>query len=82
MEVSLSPKTEKLLQERMRDGDYGSPDEAIQIALESMAPESLESLDADTLAAINRAEQQSERGEGIPIGEAFAGLRRKRLGLS
>ena len=37
-------------------------------------------LAAQTLAAIDQAEAQIHRGEGIPVDEAFARLRQKHLG--
>ena len=37
-------------------------------------------LDAETLAAIEAADAQIDRGEGIPLDEAFQRLRRKHFG--
>ena len=80
MNIAISPKTEKLLEDRMSSGEYSSPDEAIQVALEAMEPGSFEELDAATRSAIERADTQADRGEGIPVDEAFSRLRRKHFG--
>jgi len=80
MNVILSPQTQKLLEARMKDGDYTSPDEIIRVALESLDGDAFEDLDADTQAAIEIAEAQADRGEGLPLDEAIAQLRRKHFG--
>jgi Arc/MetJ-type ribon-helix-helix transcriptional regulator len=77
MNVILSPKTQKLLELRMKEGDYKSPDEAIRVALQSLEGEAIEDLDQATQQAIERAEGQIKRGQGIPLDEAFSRLRQK-----
>ena len=64
----------------MKEGDYASADDAIRAALETLEGEAFEDLDPDLQAAIERAEAQADRGEGIPIDEAFKQLRRKYFG--
>ena len=81
MGISLSPTTQKLIEERMKDGDFQSPDELIRIALKSLEGEPVEELDPETQAAIERAEDQADRGEGIPLDEAFRQLRQKYTAL-
>jgi Arc/MetJ-type ribon-helix-helix transcriptional regulator len=81
MEVKLSPQTQKLLEDRMKDGDYTSPDEAIRIALQSLDGEDVEDLDPETQAAIERALAQADRGEGLPLDEAMAKFRQEHPGL-
>lgn len=80
MDVTLSPQTQRLLEERMREGDYNSADDLIRTALESLEGDPVEELDAETQAAIERADDQGDRGEGLPAEEAFACLRRKHFG--
>jgi Arc/MetJ-type ribon-helix-helix transcriptional regulator len=82
MTISLSPETQKLLEERMKRGGFATPDDAVRVALEMLEQyegEALEDLDPDTLAAIERAEAQSARGEGRPWEEVKAELRAKFL---
>lgn len=81
MNVTLSPRTQQLLEERMREGGYPSADDLIRVALEALEGESVEELDSGTQAAIERAEEQADRGEGITADEAFQQLRRKHFGL-
>ena len=53
----------------MQKGGYSTPDELVRTALrtlEEIEGEPLESLAPQTLAAIERAEAQSARGEGQP----------------
>jgi len=79
MNIVLSPETQVLLEARMKEGDYSSPDDAIRVALKTLEGEAIEDLDSETQSAIERAEAQAARGEGIPVDEAFAFLRRKHL---
>jgi Arc/MetJ-type ribon-helix-helix transcriptional regulator len=80
MNIVLSPATQKLLEERMKEGDYTSPEDVIRVALEGLEGEFVEELDPGTRAAIERADAQAQRNEGTPVDEAFAQLRRKHLG--
>ena len=82
MSITLRPETQKLIEERMRQGGFSSPDDLVRVALETLEVqgEDIESLDAETRAAIERAEEQSARGEGMPAAEAFERLRRKHFG--
>jgi hypothetical protein len=79
---SLSPKTQKLIEERVK-ATGASPDELVQMALQTLDQiqgEDYEELDSETRGAIEEAEAQHERGEGIALDEAFARLRKKHLG--
>ena len=76
MSVSLSRKTQKMIEERMKQAGLGTADELVQAALHAL--DELEP-DEQTWAAIDRAEEQHRRGEGISVDEAFAKLRRKHL---
>lgn len=80
MQVTLSPQTQRLIEQRLREGHFTSPDELIRTALETLEGEPYEELDAETRAAIEVAEAEADRGEGIPVDEAFAELRRKHFG--
>jgi Arc/MetJ-type ribon-helix-helix transcriptional regulator len=67
MNVSLSARTEELLQARLKRGGYADADEVLRLALETLEQvegEPIEDLDADTQSAIARAEGQADRGEG------------------
>jgi Arc/MetJ-type ribon-helix-helix transcriptional regulator len=80
MNVTISPATQKLLEEHLKKGIYSSPDDGLNAALQTLAEteaEPLEELPPETIAAIERAEAQSARGEGIPLDQAFEQVRRK-----
>jgi Arc/MetJ-type ribon-helix-helix transcriptional regulator len=83
MSISLTPETQRLIEERMKQEGYATPDELVRVALQTLDQvqgEDLEQLDPDTQAAIEEAEAQYQRGEGIPLDEAMMRLKRKHLG--
>ena len=61
MTITLSSETQKLLEERMKQCGYRSADEAIHAALDALVDE--HTLDDKTLDALDRAEDQIDRGE-------------------
>lgn len=80
MPISLTPETVKLLEARLRRGDFASPDDLVRTALETLdelEADPIEQLDPDTLAALDRAEAQSARGEGRPWEDVRAELRQR-----
>jgi hypothetical protein len=82
MAISLNPRTQKLIEERMKASGYSSPDELLEVALQTLDQvqgEDYDQLDPSTRAAIEEAEAQYQRGEGIPLDEAFARLRKKHV---
>jgi Arc/MetJ-type ribon-helix-helix transcriptional regulator len=84
MTISLSAETQKLLEERMKAGGFPTADDAVRAALQRMAEHDAwtgDEIDDETWAAIERAEAQYQRGEGIPVDEAFERIRRKHFGV-
>ena len=81
MQAKISkPELEQFITEQVRDGHYPSPDAAVEAAIERMMQDLTEDdLDDETVAAINRAEEQLGRGEGIDFAE-FAAQMRQRFG--
>jgi Arc/MetJ-type ribon-helix-helix transcriptional regulator len=83
MEITISSQTQRLLDQEMKRGGYASADDVVRAALQTLNDVKAldyDDLDEGTRAAIERAEVQNERGEGIPVDDAFARLRRKHLG--
>jgi Arc/MetJ-type ribon-helix-helix transcriptional regulator len=73
------PELEKFIGEQVKAGHFPSPQAAVEAAVERMRLESeFEDLDDEIAAAINRAEQQLDRGQGIDF-EQFAATMRKNL---
>lgn len=66
----------------MKQTGMPTPDDLVQLALSTLDQvqgEDFEQLDADTRAAIAEGEAQYQRGEGIPLDEAFERLRTKHI---
>jgi Arc/MetJ-type ribon-helix-helix transcriptional regulator len=63
MNVAISSKTQKLLEDRLKSGGYQSADDLVYAALEALTELESSSLDEETLNAIDRAEAQIDRGE-------------------
>jgi Arc/MetJ-type ribon-helix-helix transcriptional regulator len=82
MQVHLKrPELEKFIDEQVRAGHYPTPDAAIEAAVEYMMFDSeAEEIDDETAAAINRAEEQIDRGEGIDFKQFAAEMRKKFAG--
>lgn len=63
MTITLSAETRKLLEERLKAGGYRSADEVVHAALSALVELEAHGLDAETLDAIDRAEDEIDRGE-------------------
>jgi Arc/MetJ-type ribon-helix-helix transcriptional regulator len=82
MQIELTKaELEKFIDEQVRLGHFSSVNEVVEAALARLMldPEPDE-LDAETLASIERAEAEFERGEDRPFEEVAADLRRKHFG--
>lgn len=82
MSITLTPETQKLLEDRMKKGDYATPDDLVRAALQTLDDvegEAYEDLDQDTREAIERAEAQAARGEGRPWDDVKAEFRARFL---
>ena len=75
MNIVISETTRQLLEERMKKGNFSTPDDALRVALETMDQLETEDLDDSTLAAIEEGLAQSNRGEGRPWEEVRGELR-------
>ena len=63
MAITLSPATQRLLEEKLKTGGYGSADEVVQAALDALSEREAHGLDEQTLDALDRAEDQVESGD-------------------
>lgn len=79
MDVTLSPRTQKLLEDQMKHGGYSTAEDVIRVALETLDLQAHEPLDEATLAALEEGEAQIDRGESRPWEEVRAELRAKYL---
>ncbi len=79
--MTLRPELQKFIDDEVKSGGFASAPEVIEAGLARlMLDPAPDEVDAATWAAIERAEAALDRGEGIPLDEAFARLRRKRAG--
>jgi Arc/MetJ-type ribon-helix-helix transcriptional regulator len=77
MNVTLNAEAEKFIEAQIKAGHFHSPDALVQEAVSRMIAEADLELDDETAAAINRAEEQLERGEGMTFDQFVAELRRR-----
>jgi Arc/MetJ-type ribon-helix-helix transcriptional regulator len=75
MTITLSPETQRLLEDQLKPGNFVNADEALRAALQSLSE--LGELDEATLDAIDESEAQIERGEVLEWEEVLARVRAK-----
>jgi Arc/MetJ-type ribon-helix-helix transcriptional regulator len=81
MNVSLRPDVEKFVDEQVKAGYFATKAEVLEAGVARlMLDEKPDGMDEETLAAIDEAEKQLDRGEGIPLDDAFRRLRAKHFG--
>ena len=83
MNITLSPETQKLLEERLKKGGYASADEAVRealITLDEVEGEPIEELDQETQSKLARADEESARDESRPWPEVRDELRKRFFG--
>ncbi|GMU22890.1 MAG: hypothetical protein AMXMBFR13_29740 [Phycisphaerae bacterium] len=69
MTISLSPETQRLLEEQMKKHGYPSADDAVRVAIEKLDQEQagyIEDLPPEVQAAIEEGLGQADRAEGRP----------------
>jgi Arc/MetJ-type ribon-helix-helix transcriptional regulator len=78
MKIALSkPELEKFVQEQVEQGNFTSPTDVVEAALAYFQDELNQEMDDETVAAIERASVQLDRGEGRPLDEIAVELRKK-----
>jgi Arc/MetJ-type ribon-helix-helix transcriptional regulator len=79
MQISLKrPDLERFIDEQVKTGRYPSPEAVVEAAIADFRDNSGAELDDDTIAAINEAEEQADRGEGMEL-DAFRDHMNKRM---
>ena len=80
MTVQLTnPELLKYIDEEVKAGHYPTADAAVEACV-AMVMFEQDDIDDDTLAAINRADDQYDRGEFVEWDDVRDGLREKYLG--
>ena len=65
MDLRLTPELERFVDRKVKSGQFASASEVVEAGLARLMLDPVpEELDADTLAAIDRAEGEFDRGEG------------------
>ena len=67
MNLSLSPDIQHFIQEQVRSGRFPSPEAVVEAAVGDLRDASASGLDDATVEAINEAEAQADRGEGMEL---------------
>jgi putative addiction module CopG family antidote len=68
MNLTLNPQISQLIEDEIKSGRYATAEEVVAAGVRAIArgSDNIEDLDEATLAALDRAFQQSARGEGRP----------------
>jgi Arc/MetJ-type ribon-helix-helix transcriptional regulator len=79
MQVQLKrPELAKFIADEVEAGHFSSPEAAIEAAVEQMMIDrEFDEIDDETAAAINRAEAELDRGEGVDFEEFAREMRSK-----
>ena len=77
MTIVLDAETQRLLEQKLKSGKYDSANDVVRAALDALDQIEAVSLDEETLKAIDRAEDQFERGEGLDWREVRDQVRAK-----
>ncbi|HEY7119050.1 MAG TPA: type II toxin-antitoxin system ParD family antitoxin [Tepidisphaeraceae bacterium] len=67
MNLSLHPDIQRFIDEQVRTGRYPSPEALVEAAIADMRDANETELDDAAIAAINRAEEEADRGEGVDL---------------
>ena len=76
MNIVLDSELEKLVVEKVRSGEYETPEAVVQDALQLLLEWNAQEL-RESREAVKRAIKQSERGEGISLEEFDERMRSK-----
>jgi putative addiction module CopG family antidote len=79
MNLSLDPDTEKFIDEQVTAGHYPSAEAVIRAAIAEM--QAYDEIDDATADAINQAEAEADRGEGMSVDEFRAKLAKRFPGV-
>jgi len=75
MTITLSPQTQRMLEDQLKKGNFASADEVLQAALQAL--DEVSELDEATLDAIDESEAQIARGEVLEWDEVLSRVRAK-----
>ncbi len=67
MNLSLRPEIQRFIDEQVKAGRYPTPEALVEAAVVELRDIDDAELDDATIAAINEAEDQVDRGEGVDL---------------
>jgi len=67
MILSLPPEIEKFIGDQIKEGRFSTPEALVEAAIKVWRDALDSGLDDETAAAINEAEAQADRGEGMDL---------------
>ena len=67
MILTLRPEVEKFIGEQVRDGRFPTPEAVVEAAILALRDDPPLEIDDETAAAINEAEAEIDRGEGMDL---------------
>lgn len=76
--MTLRPDIQRFIEEQVRTGRFPTPASVVEAAIANMRDSEAMDLDESTIAAINEAEAQADRGEGEDL-DAFRARMKKRM---
>jgi len=79
MILAIGPETQRMIEDQVRSGRFPTPEAVVEAAVEGLCELDGDELDEQTIAAINEAEAQADRGEGVELDE-FRAQFNKRVG--
>jgi Arc/MetJ-type ribon-helix-helix transcriptional regulator len=78
MRISVTrPELTRFIEDEVKAGHYPSVEAVVEAAIEDLRERGDAELDDETIAAINRADEQFARGEGIDFDQFAAEMRQK-----
>jgi Arc/MetJ-type ribon-helix-helix transcriptional regulator len=80
MQLSLNPDIQRFIDEQVKTGRFPSHEAVIEAAISEWRDAGEAALDAQTISAINEAEEQADRGEGMDLDEFRAHIKRRMSG--
>lgn len=83
MAIILNADTQRLIEERMKDAGFSTPDDLVRVALQALdraQGEDFSQLDPETQADLEEGLAQADRGEGRPWHEVRKELRQRFTG--
>lgn len=82
MNLALSPEIEQRIATQVRSGRFPTPEAVVEAAVAEFTATGFDpSLDAEDIAAINAAEAQIDRGEGIDLATLRAEMSKRFIKL-